>query len=482
MWQVGVIVTVPVSADLGVLEFAITAENGNSGSEPTSAFVNVVNRMDVSIWPPVQTAVSGTPVSYTLTITNWSDSSQNYNLSIAGVAEVTPSSQSMTVPGNSSASQTLMVIANSDGPHGFSVTAVADTSNASDSDSAVLIGVGDRSVAVTLNPETAVIGRGSSTVYAVTVTNLGTVADSYDLEVTLPNNWDGELRLNGTPIDTLDLPPYVYNSFDLQLYVTSSATASPGDYPLSVEATSMVDSIVTSEAEGIATVLNKGVQIEIVSGPTVIGLGETAVWDIEVTNTGQVQDSYELIAAGVVAWTGEFIPMAVTLNPGESQTIELSADLSFMVAGNYPFAVAAQSTSEPAVMAEDNSTITISSEEGLVLEWLPAIQTITNTVTATFQLSISNTGNIGTLYDLNLALGQLTPVESTSRFVYLPANIEATFDVVVIAPGEGEYELVGTAVSESGFTEQATATLHVVTDTEPDNLTLYLPFIMTDNE
>ena len=458
--QVTVAITAPVGTELGSEMFAVTAVNNSGGSEPASAALQIVDGVDVNIEPPEQTADSGTTVSYTLTISNLDTVAQTYDLNVTGLADVTAPAQ-VAVNGNSAESITITAVTASDGPHPFSIQATTVDSGATDSDSAVLIGVGDRSVAVGIVPQTAVVGRGSMVSYTVAITNLGTVADAYDVAVTVPTDWSAALSFNGSPISMVNLPPHVFNSQQLQLVVTSSATASPSDYDVTVTATSQANSNITASDTGTATVLNQGVQVEIVSGPTVVNSGETAVWQVEVTNSGLTADSFNLSAAGIVSLNGTFTPTSVSLAAGQSQTVQSSSSIE-SPPQSYPWAVVAQSISNPLVQAEDTAVVTVTGVEGVFVEWQPPTMTITDHVTATFNLIISNTGNLATLYTLDLDLGQLDGSLDVSE-VMLPAKTKVVLPVTVVAPQAGVYDFAGTVTSANATTATAMATLTVIT-------------------
>ena len=477
--QVTLAITVPANAQLGNEMFAVTAVNNNGGSEPASAALQIIDGVDVSIEPPSQTADSGTPVDYTLTITNLDSIAQTYDLDVTGLAAVTAPAQ-VTVNGNSAESLTITAVAASDGPHPFTVQVTAVDSGATDSDSAVLIGVGDRSVAVGIMPQTAVVGRGSMVSYTVAITNLGTVTDGYDLAVTVPPGWSAELTLNGNPISMINLPPYVFNSQQLRLVITSRATASPGDYDVTVTAVSQTNSNITASDTVIATVLNQGVQIEIVSGPTTVNSGETAVWQVEVTNSGLSADTFDLLAVGIVSLNGTFTPESVSLGAGQSQTVQFSSSIESPPA-SYPWGVVAQSSSNPSVQAEDTAVVTVNGSEGVVVTWQPIAQTVTDTLTATFQLVVSNTGNVATLYDLELDLGAANGTVAFDT-MSLPAETGFAQLVMIVVPQPGVYVLEATAVSANNTSDSAAATLTVVVDNEPPpNPRIYLPFVRRDN-
>jgi len=103
---------------------------------------------------------------------------------------------------------------------------------------------------------------------------------------------------------------------------------------------------------------------------------------------------------------------------------------------------------------------------------------VTDTLTATFMLVVTNTGNVNTLYQFSSNVpGASSSVSQPT--IQLPAHNTAAILVTVIAPGGGVYEVMGTAVSPNNTTATATATLTIPGEPPPpDNLIIYLPVIM----
>ena len=136
-------------------------------------------------------------------------------------------------------------------------------------------------------------------------------------------------------------------------------------------------------------------------------------------------------------------------------------------------------------MAEDTAVFTMQGLEAVTVAWLPTAQTVTDTLNATFYLVISNTGTVGTQYDLELALGQLVSGTMSHETVYLPAHVGTDVVVAVMAPGEGVYDVGGTAVSPNNSSATATATLTVTSAVDPppppEGLVVYLPIIIKNN-
>ncbi len=212
-------------------------QNGAGGSDQASGLLQVSDALDVAITPPLQESSEGVAVDYTVTITNNTPSAGNVALAVTGLGDHSVSlAPSLAVTANGSASTTLSVTPQA-GPRafGFAVTGTADN-GAADSAQATLDVVGLRTVDVSIDPASAAGGPGSPAQFTVTVTNTGTLSDTFALDVTVPGGWSYELSRNGTPVSSVALQPLAFNSAELLLTVTPPVGATPGTFPVSVSA------------------------------------------------------------------------------------------------------------------------------------------------------------------------------------------------------------------------------------------------------
>jgi uncharacterized membrane protein len=442
-----------------------------------AAELSITDGVDVAITPAIQTAQAGTAVTYTLTISNLETADRSYTVTPSGLATVTLPG-SFFVPAGQSAEFTFTASAANAGPQPFSLLVAAISNRAADSADAVLDVEAGSSVALALAPDPAVAGPGSTAVLTLTVTNTGNLPDTFDLTTDAPAGWSVELLLNGQPVNSVTLPPHVYNSQNLTLLVTPHVGAALGDYDVDVTAVVHSNSSITASTTGTVQVINRGVQITILSGPTEVDPRDTAVWQVRVSNTGQVADTFDLQVAGLFALVGTFSTNAVTLAPGQSQTVAFTADnMEHILPGTYDLVVAAQSRANSAIISQDETAVTLLEYEAITAVFVPLSQTVTGTLTATFTLVVTNTGNVNTLYQFSSSVPGATSSVSQPA-IQLPAHNSAAILVTVTAPDGGTYEVTGTAVSPGGTTAVATATLIIPGEPPPpDNLVVYLPII-----
>lgn len=454
-------VTLPTTAVPATLPLLVDVSNGGGGSDQTAATLTLVDGVDVALVPPLQTAAAGEPVSYTLTISNLENTAQTYALSAGGLAQVNLPPP-VPVPAGEAVTVTVTAAGFNQGGQPFTVLATAGSGAAGRADGVVsVMAAADVELALAPNPVTA--GPGSTAVMTLTVINAGSLPDSYDLSLALPPGWDYALLDNGQPVSAVTLPPGPFNRNDLTLLVTPDVAATMGDYDVVATAVSQSDPAVTAQVSGTVQVGNRGVQISILSGPTTVDPQGTAVWEVQVTNTGQVADVFDLHVAGLFALVSTFPADSVALSPGESQTLFLTAvNMGTLLPGVADLVVAAQSQTDGQIISQDSLVVTILGYEAVAAEITPLTQTVTDTLTATFTLIVTNTGNLHTLYQFS----SVVPGASGSLDVpglLLPAHSSARLLLTVVVPGGGTYDVTATAVSESGgASANAAATLVVI--------------------
>ncbi len=476
--------TIPVNASPQTLPlFVRVANEGGTGSatEDLAAELVITDGLNVAITPAAQMALSGETVTYTLTITNLEAVGHTYTVIPSGLADVALPG-SFYVPAGQTADFAFTASAAGAGPRPFTLL-VTSPSGAADSADAVLdvahgYGVG---LAWSDPPNgTAVAGQGTPTIMAFTLTNLGDLPDTYDLNVMAPTGWGMAVMRFGQPVTQVTLPPGGLNSQTLQLVLTPPVSAVPGVVPVSVTAHSPRSQATLA---GSVQVLNLGVTVTFLSGPAAIEPTDTAVWQVQVTNQGDSADTYDLGTAGPLAPFATFSQNTVTLNPGQSQTVQLTATgLEHLLPQVYDVVASAQSQANTAVLAQDVTSVAVNAYQAVDLLWLPVSQTVTDTLTASFTLVVTNDGNVDTTYNFTVEVPGGSAVLELPA-VYLPAHAQATLRVDVGVPGGGTYLVTGTAVSADGSASaSAVATLIVIGEPPPppppDNLVLYLPIVL----
>ncbi|MDY7075403.1 MAG: hypothetical protein SXV54_00630, partial [Chloroflexota bacterium] len=400
---VSVDVTVPAYAALGDYAFAAAVETGSGSHDAVQGQVTVADLVEIAAEPSLLAGGHGETVTYTLAIANLEAVSRTYALSVGGLGEndvELPATLDVEASGSTTA--TLRVTAlDVRGLYPFQVTATYETpeQTVQSRAEATLVVLSEPGVEVGLDPDAATGGRGSPAAYTMTVTNTGSLADTYDLAVGLPEGWSAELSANGTPVSEITLTPYIFNAAPLQLVVVPASDATPGSYTFVVTATSRADPGTSFTLAGTTDVSQYGVTVQISPQSTTMSPPGTQNWDVLVTNTGTQVDTFELMAGGIVSSTAQFSADPVTLSAGSSTVVQLTAGpLEFALAQSYPFAVTALSQGETDVFGYDTAEVTFEEFEAVDVGMLPVSQTITDTFQASYLMIITNTGNVDTVY------------------------------------------------------------------------------------
>ena len=454
-------IAVPSGAETDVLPLFVDVSNSGGGVDNLQATLTVFAGLDLTIAPASQTAFPDVPTAYTLTLTNLEPVSHTYSLTSSGLITLDLPG-SVVVAGNSAETAVFTATATSPDPYAFTIEASAPSGAAASAD-AVLEILAVAQADLMLAPDPAVAGPLSTAVLTLTVTNLSSLAETFDLQVTVPTDWSYELVDNSGSVSSVSLPPTVFNSAELMLRVTPDAAVVVGDYDVEVTAVAQSSGATAGAATSTVEVINQGVHVEFTSGPASLDPRDPATWNVQVTNTGNVADTFDLEAGGIMALAGSLSPNMVTLAAGASQTVQLSVDgLDSVLPQTYLVNVAATSQTDTRIAADDTTSVDLTGFEAVQVGWQPAAQTVTDTLTAQFTLLITNTGNVSTVYDVETAVPGATSILPDNQLL-IPAHSAMQVVVTVNAPDAGVYTLSGTADStSSSATDSAPATLTIV--------------------
>ncbi len=267
------------------------------------------------------------------------------------------------------------------------------------------------------DPADLATDNATDAVYTITVSNTGNVADIYDLTV---NNIDGATTalLNQSTVSL-----GVGASADVTLTV-GDVTA--GTYAVNVTATSQTDITATGEIDTITTVSVVPVYNVNINYPAgvdqQITSTQTAVYALEVTNTGNQVDSYDLTVNNINnADTASLDTYTITnLNPGAVANIQLSVADS--TPGDYDVTVTATS--------QTNSSITDTTTGVIRTRVIQAIGSMSGTV------SDADNDIYNALVELKQGASVIASTNTDTNGDYSFSNIAVgTYDVVVVKAG-----------------------------------------------
>ena len=202
--------------------------------------------------------------------------------------------------------------------------------------------------------------------YTLKVTNTGNMTDTVSLEAS------AEVGIGGSVLGTLSessIELEAEASAEVTLTVKGDLLTGPGDYPITVTATSGTDSTMTAEVTlttTIETPVIAGVSLEVVGDEALstVDAVEGVSYTLKVTNTGNMTDTVSLAASAEVGIEGS---VRATLS---ESSIELEAEASAEVTltvkgdlltepGDYPITVTATSGTDSTMTSEVTTTTTI---------------------------------------------------------------------------------------------------------------------------
>ncbi len=389
--------------------------------------VTVASEHIISLTPPTQTADLDTTASYTVSLTDPLTTPVTYTLASDGLDDFTPAlAPTVTVnPGQTKTTPLTLTVpaAEAAGTYGFMITATT-AQGAVDSVEGQLtvlpqVVLPTQAVKLQISPAQASAGVGSPATYVLTVTNVGDVADTYNLVLNgaFPAGTHASFSslspdftpASGTTGAMLTVAPGESNSRQVTLTITSPMNASPGLLPFTVAATSTTAPTVTSSASGSLNVLPDGVGVTLSPNAATPG----SPFTVTVTNTGKSNETYHVALGGPAALVATLSTSTVSLAPNKSQQLTVKTGLvNFADAGDLMLMAMATSTTNPAVKAAATSALTIPSTKGFTSNLSPASQTLARPASTSFKLIVNNTGNTEDEYQAVIA-GTKGPVTAS---------------------------------------------------------------------
>lgn len=219
--------------------------------------------------------------------------------------------------------------------------------------------------------------------YAVDIHNPGSAADTYTVSTDV--DW------SSIAPSTVEVGPGETET--VFLWLQPPATMEPGDYGFDVTVRSSNTGEEVTE-RGTLTVLScRDVDLSVDQQEKTACRGETAEYAVEVTNAGEAEETYALSASA-----GAIEPQEVTLAPGESQTVTLSA-LSDREAEE-TIEVYAESTES---YASADTAVVFRAErcKDVDLFLTPSEQNVCRGEAANYKITVRNTGSVQDSYELS---------------------------------------------------------------------------------
>jgi hypothetical protein len=206
-------------------------------------------------------------------------------------------------------------------------------------------------------------------------------------------------------------------------------------------------------------------------------VGETVTYTVQITNTGEVTDSFDL-TLGTSAWTVTSSASGIgPLGPGQTATVEIyvtvgagaSDSVTVTATSQFDPTASATTTLTTTAIIPGNAGVTLTGDQTGAAE-------VGETVTYTVQ--ITNTGTVTDSFAISLGTSAWTVSSSTTQVGPLGPGQTATVEIYVTVGAGASDRVDVTVTSQHDPTVSATATLTTTAILPPLPSLIYLPLLM----
>jgi uncharacterized membrane protein len=439
--------------------------------------LSVLSQQIMSISPETQAvANAGNTANYTITISNPTNASQTFNLSLLGVPSAWGSMPaSLTVGAGGSGQVTLALTPGlNTTPQNYLFTVAANTASGISANVTANIGIGSPvntggnpfvrflNFLASLSPAQITVGLGDQGITTITLINTGNFQDAifFPPPPNLPLGWGDAFTPNQVTV-----APGLSNPGNSVFSVFASRNTTPGTYPITipVQYGQQVANLTLT-----VVVPNIGVQ-EFLN----LNTGDTHTsFKVTVFNSGQVQEKFNLSVIGAFAQSATLASPSVTLAPLAQQDVAINlSNLNYLPSGNAVLQVRAVSNSIPAVQTVVSATVNVLGAKSVAAAITPSPASANPSAPATLLFQASNTGNVNDTYTAAITgvTGPVTAslvntngqaVQTTSPF-YVPALADSRFQLNAQVTGAGAGSVTVKVTSTTDATVNATATVAI---------------------
>jgi uncharacterized membrane protein len=392
-----------------------TSQTDNTVTAENSCIAQVTTFRDVSvsISPTPQSGLNGTTLTYTVTVTNTGNITDNYSLTVTDTAGWSPSVLPITLnlsagdSGDATLSVTVPSNAIVDTSDTITVEATSNTDNTvSGSDSCTAQATAPAlppaaGVTISISPSSQRGTPGATLTYTATVNNTGTVPDNYSLTVTDNAGWSPSISPT-----SLSVSPSSSKNATLSVTIPDNAFVSSEDN-ITVTAVSQGNGTIKDNDSCVVLATSSKVRVSILPAENSAILGGTMTFTVTVTNTGDNADNYVLHASDNLGWDLSLAENSLeNVAPGRTRTTALTVAIPENAAPDTRDKITITATSRENENVTDNATCiarSIAITRGVSVSISPAEVDGMPGDRLSFTIKVTNTGNIIYNYDLTVS-------------------------------------------------------------------------------
>jgi len=378
------------------------ADNMVSDSDSCVAHVAIAHWVKVSISPEENSAEPCNTLKYTVTVTNTGNVDDTYDLTVIDNENWSPTldniSLSILAGENQTTTLSIHIPENAIGRTRDNITVTATGTEVENSASCIAHVKIVRGVEVSILPDYQENVPGGELDYEVTITNTGNVSENYALTASDNENWGSTVMPS-----SLAIAPGASDNATLSVVIPEKTWAYK-ETTIVVTATSTENADVSASDVSVAkTSLVRGVNVSISPSENEALPGENITFAVTITNTGNVEDSYDITVNDNAGWNPEFGLVWVKLAPyGSAMLWSLKVTVPENAVPGTPdnITVTAVSENDPMVMDNDSCIARAKVVRGVEVSISPNWQENENGGMLTYTVVIVNTGNVPDSYAL----------------------------------------------------------------------------------
>jgi uncharacterized protein YjlB len=478
-----VVVTIPTGAAAGASDTAtvrVTSQGDATKSAQSSLTTTALAVYGLEL-SPASASQSGRPgevVTYTLRVTNTSNITDTFTVTVSGNAWTTSAPATVgPVAAGASATFQVVVTVPADALAGASDTATVRVTSQGDATKSAQSSLTTTALAVyglELSPASASqSGRpGEVVTYTLRVTNTSNITDTFTVTVS------GNAWTTSAPATVGPVAAGASATFQVVVTIPTGAAAGASD-TATVRVTSQGDATKSAQSSLTTTALAVyGLELSPASASQSGRPGEVVTYTLRVTNTSNITDTFTVTVSGN-AWT--------TSAPATVGPVAAGASATFQVVVTIPTGAAAGASDTATVRvtsqgdatksAQSSLTTTALAVYGLELSPASASQSGRPGEVVTYTLRVTNTSNITDTFTVTVS-GNAWTTSAPATVGPVAAGASATFQVTVTIPtgvtGADSDTATVTVTSRGDNSKTAQATL----TTRRVLYRLFLPVVM----
>lgn len=310
---------VPDDMQPGTYRFTVDVRSGTLEKTHTvKGTLDVLScrAVSVDIAQPEQNVCRGGTATYDVTVTNTGNVEETYTLE---ASSGTLSTTEVTLAPGESVSITLTRSSMDTADEDISVSASSTSSYAADTAVAHFTAERCRNVALHLTPDTRTVCENEAGTFTATVTNTGSITDSYHVAVNRPDVTSRSITLAPNETTSLDI-----TTMDAVGKHTVAVRVQSKSYDPLVRSRDATLAVENCYDLGMSVPTTRTLQLE---------TGNTTLLTAQLTNTGTEENTYTLRTAGP-DWI-RVQPHTVTLAPGASSSAYIYVAPDYFSQGSY---------------------------------------------------------------------------------------------------------------------------------------------------